>query len=45
MAEILGISYAEVTQVALVPVAHTLGTNFRPAPRRSLDAVLHLDAW
>jgi nitroreductase len=45
VAEILGIPYAQVTQVALVPVAHTLGTNFRPAPRRSLDAVLHLDAW
>jgi hypothetical protein len=45
VAEILGIPYAEFTQVALVPVAYTKGTSFRPAPRRSLDTVLHVDAW
>ena len=45
VAEILGIPYTEVTQVALVPVAYTRGTDFRPASRRSLDTVLHVDAW
>ena len=42
--EILGIP-ADVAQVALVPVAHTQGTDFRAAPRKPLDGVLHLDAW
>jgi nitroreductase len=45
VAELLGIPHGEVTQVALIPVAHTLGTEFRPAPRKSLDGVLHTDAW
>ena len=34
-----------VAQVALIPVAHTLGTEFRPAPRKPLDGVLHQDGW
>lgn len=44
-AEILGIPYEQVTQAALVPVAYTLGTNFRPAARPSLDSVLHWERW
>lgn len=44
-AEVLGIPYAEVTQVALIPVAYTLGTAFKPAARESLDSVLHWDQW
>lgn len=44
-AEILGIPYAQVTQAGLIPVAYTLGTNFRPAARPSLDSVLHWDRW
>jgi nitroreductase len=44
-AEILGIPYEQVAQVALIPVAYTLGTNFRPAARPPLDSVLHLDRW
>lgn len=44
-AEILGIPYDEVTQVALVPVAHSRGTRFRPGPRKDLDAFLHWNAW
>ncbi|MEK6256742.1 MAG: nitroreductase family protein [Chloroflexota bacterium] len=44
-AQILGIPYQKVTQVALIPVAYTQGTNFRPAPRKPLDGILHLDRW
>ena len=36
-AELLGIPYAEVMQVALIPVAYTIGTEFRPARRKPLD--------
>jgi nitroreductase len=42
-AEILGIPYEQVTQAALIPVAYTLGTNFRPAARSSLASVIHWD--
>lgn len=34
-----------VAQVALIPIAHTLGTDFRPAPRKSMDQVLHVNSW
>jgi nitroreductase len=44
-AEILGIPYDEVTQVALIPVAYTLGTDFRPGRRKPLDTMVHWDAW
>jgi nitroreductase len=44
-AEILGIPYDEVTQVALIPVAYTKGTDFRPGKRKSLDTMVHWDAW
>jgi len=44
-AALLGIPFETVTQVALVPVAHTVGADFRPAPRRELDSVLHWDRW
>jgi nitroreductase len=44
-AEILGIPHASVSQVALVPVAYTQGTDFKVAPREPVDSVLHLDGW
>lgn len=44
-AELLGIPYEEVTQVALIPVAYTKGTDFRPGPRVPLDDILHVDTW
>jgi len=44
-AELLGIPYDEVMQVALIPVAYTIGTEFRPARRKPLDDVVHWDAW
>lgn len=44
-AELLGIPYDEYQQVALIPVAHTIGTDFRPGPRKALDEVVHWDGW
>jgi nitroreductase len=44
-AEILGIPYDEVTQVALLPVAYTLGTDFKPGRRQPLDSMVHWDRW
>jgi nitroreductase len=44
-AEALGIPYPSVTQVALIPVAYTLGDTFKPARRKALSDVLHLDGW
>lgn len=36
----------DFTQIALLPVAYTQGTEFRPAERAlPLDAVLHVDGW
>ncbi len=42
--ELLGIP-ADHTQVALIPMAYTLGTSFKPAPRKDLEAALHIDHW
>jgi len=44
-AEILGIPCETVTQAALIPVAYSLGTDFKPASRMPLDSVLHWDRW
>jgi nitroreductase len=44
-AEILGIPYDEVTQVALIPVAYTIGTEFKPGKRKPLDSMIHWDRW
>ena len=44
-AEVLGIPYDKVVQAALIPVAHTLGTDFKPGARVPLDEILHWDRW
>ena len=44
-AELLGIPYEQVMQAALIPVAYTLGTDFKPAARKPLESVLHWDRW
>jgi nitroreductase len=44
-AEILGIPYQKVMQAALLPVAYTIGTEFKPAARRPLDTMVHWDRW
>jgi nitroreductase len=45
VAELLGIPFDKVTQGALLPVAHTIGTDFQPAKRQPLADVLHRDSW
>jgi nitroreductase len=44
-AEILEIPYEAVTQIALIPVAYTIGTEFKPGLRRPLDTMVHWDRW
>lgn len=36
---------AGLTQVVLLPVAHTIGTDFRPAPRTPARAITYVDRW
>jgi len=45
VAALLGIPHEQYTQVALTPIAHSIGTEFKPAKRRPLERVLHVDAW
>ena len=44
-AELLGIPYDEVMQAALIPVAYTIGTEFKPGVRAPLDSFVHWDSW
>jgi len=44
-ADVLGIPYDTVMQVALTPVAYTKGTDFKPAPREPLASTVHWDQW
>ena len=44
VADILGIP-EHVMQVALLPVAYTVGTDFKPARRPPAEEIVHWDAW
>ncbi len=44
-AAVLGIPYEQVMQVALIPAAHTIGTDFKPGPRIPADQRVHWDNW
>ena len=44
-AAVLGIPYDQVMQVALIPVAYTKGTDFKPAPREPLATMVHWENW
>ena len=41
----LSIPYDEIMQVALIPVAYTVGTDFKPAHRAPLAELVHWDGW
>jgi nitroreductase len=43
-AELLGIP-DNVTQAALIPVAYTIGTDFKPAVRRPIEEITYWDGW
>lgn len=45
IAELLGIPYEHYTQVALIPIAYTRGTDFKPAYRPPVATVMHVDTW
>ena len=42
--EVLGIPDT-VTQAALIPVAYTLGTGFKPAARRPIETITYWNGW
>lgn len=44
VAELLGIP-DDVTQVALFPVAYTVGTSFKPAARPPVEEITYWDSW
>jgi nitroreductase len=44
-AELLGIDYARVAQVALLPVAWTRGAEFRPAARPAPESITRWNRW
>ena len=44
-AEILDIPYGRVRQFALIPVAYTIGTDFKPANRGGIEAVISWNRW
>ncbi len=44
VAALLGIP-DDVTQIALIPVAHTIGTDFKPAVRPPVEEITYWDAW
>jgi nitroreductase len=45
LSEVLGVPYDEVMLAAFVPLAHTVGTDFKPAPRIPREHVLHWEQW
>jgi nitroreductase len=44
-AAVLGIPYEQVMQVALIPVAYTIGTDFKPGPRVPTGSRVHWETW
>ncbi|HCJ86201.1 MAG TPA: nitroreductase, partial [Acidimicrobiaceae bacterium] len=45
VAEVLGIPFEDVQQVALSPVAYTQGTEFRPGRRKPDSSFIHFNGW
>ncbi len=44
-AELLGIPFESVSQIALLPVAYTVGTDFKPAARGPVEDITYWDEW
>jgi nitroreductase len=44
-ANLLGIPYGEVMQVALIPVAHAQGIAFRPGSRQPVQTMIRWETW
>lgn len=45
LAALLGVPYDDVMLAAFIPLAYTIGTDFRPARRIPRDEVLHWNGW
>jgi nitroreductase len=45
LAKVLGVPYDEVMLAAFIPLAYTIGTDFKPARRIPREQVLHWDRW
>lgn len=45
IADIVGIPFDDVQQAVLSPLAHTTGTDFKPAMRPDPDTIIHWDTW
>ncbi len=45
IAELLGIPFDDYMQIALIPIAYTKGTSFKPAYRPPVETVMHVDSW
>ncbi|WP_040794799.1 nitroreductase family protein [Nocardia higoensis] len=45
LAAVLGVPYDDVMLAALIPLAFTIGTDFRPAKRINREQVLHWNTW
>lgn len=45
VADLLGIPYDRCAQAGLFPVAYTVGTDFKPGPRRPTDGIVHWERW
>ncbi|GAA3619366.1 nitroreductase family protein [Nonomuraea rosea] len=45
LAQVLGVPYDEVMLAAFVPLAYTIGTEFKPARRIPREQVLHWERW
>lgn len=45
LAEVLGVPYDDVMLAAFIPLAYTIGTDFKPARRVPREHVLHWDRW
>ena len=44
-AKILEIPFETVTQTALIPVAYSIGEDYKPGARKPLENVLHVNGW
>ena len=45
VAEVLGVPHREYTQIGMFPVAYTIGTDFKPAPRLDPASITHWNSW
>ena len=45
MAELLGVEHGAYTQIGTFPVAYTIGTDFKPAPRLDPSSVIHWNGF